>query len=79
VEHLHLPVGGRRFRPSLEDVIEFLIVERIASPRDGWEAALNASRDAFLERQLRAAVRRKPESAVAQLEEMGYRVSRPGF
>ena len=26
---LHLPVGGRRFRPTLEDILEFLIVERL--------------------------------------------------
>jgi hypothetical protein len=77
VEHLHLPVGGRRFRPSIEDIIEFLIVEGIASGRNGWQAVLNASRDGFLERQLRAAVRRRPESAVLQLEEMGYSVCRP--
>ena len=26
---LHFPVGGRRFRPSLEDLIEFCIVEKL--------------------------------------------------
>jgi hypothetical protein len=30
---LHFPVGGRRYRPALEDVIEFLIVERLAAAR----------------------------------------------
>jgi hypothetical protein len=30
---LHFPVGGRRYRPSLEDVIEFLIVERLVDAR----------------------------------------------
>jgi hypothetical protein len=29
---LHFPVGGRRFRPSLDDVIEFLILEGLAEP-----------------------------------------------
>jgi hypothetical protein len=77
VEHLHLPVGGRRFRPSLEDIIEFLIVEKIASGCDGWQVALNASRDRFLERQLRAAIRRRPEPAVSQLKQMGFEISRP--
>jgi len=37
---LHLPVGGRRFRPTLEDVIEFLIIEELARPRDGWEKVI---------------------------------------
>src|SRR5262249_25318028 len=37
---LHMPVGGKRFRPCLEDVIEFAIVEGLAAPRDHWQAAL---------------------------------------
>ena len=28
----HLPVGGRRFRPCLEDIIEFCILERLVTP-----------------------------------------------
>ncbi len=56
----HLPVGGRRFRPSLEDVIEFLVVEDLVEARPDWEAVLGAHRDIWEERQLRAAVRRHP-------------------
>jgi hypothetical protein len=33
---LHFPVGGKRFRPCLEDVIEMLVVERFVWGRDGW-------------------------------------------
>ncbi|MDE0268338.1 MAG: hypothetical protein OXI96_04790 [Acidimicrobiaceae bacterium] len=40
---LHLPVGGRRFRPCLEDIIEFCILERLITPRDSWKEALNTS------------------------------------
>jgi hypothetical protein len=36
LERMHLPVGGRRFRPTLEDIVEFLITEKLAEPRDGW-------------------------------------------
>lgn len=60
---LHFPVGGRRYRPALEDVIEFLIAEKLAAPRKGWEAVLNSSRDDFRRRQLRAAIRRDLETA----------------
>lgn len=67
LDALHFPVGGRRFRPTLEDIIEFLIVERLADPRQGWEQVLNASRDAFREKQLRAAIRRNPEVALQEL------------
>lgn len=64
---LHLPVGPRRFRPSLEDVVEFLITEGIAEGHDGWKAVLAASRREFEEKQLRAAIRRAPEVAIAAL------------
>jgi hypothetical protein len=38
LENFHIPVGGRRFRPSLEDFIEFLHAERlIPQPNDGWQ------------------------------------------
>lgn len=52
LERLHLPVGPRRFRPSLEDVIEFLISEKLVAARPGWERAVDRGRDAFQEGQL---------------------------
>lgn len=63
-ERLHLPVGGRRYRPTLEDLIEFLINEQIAYSRPGAQRAINEGRERFMEKQLRAAVRRKPDVAV---------------
>ncbi len=74
---LHLPVGGRRFRPCLEDIIEFCILERLVSPRDGWERALNNSRDEFLDQQLRAAVHRNPAKAAQALRRDGWQVIEP--
>jgi hypothetical protein len=47
LDRLHFPVGGRRFRPILEDVIEFLIVERLARARDGWADVLSQERDRY--------------------------------
>ena len=70
-------VGGRRFRPCLEDVIEFCILERLVTPRDGWKQALNKSRDAYLDLQLRAAVHRNPKEAADALKHDGWRVSEP--
>ncbi|WP_280498669.1 hypothetical protein [Nocardia farcinica] len=72
LKKLHLPVGGRRFRPTLEDVIEFLIVEGFADGHPGWKAVLDASRDQFQEKQLRAAIRRYPEVAISQLRRDGH-------
>ena len=65
---LHFPVGGRRFRPSLEDVIEMLVTEGFVTPRDGWSDVVEASRRAFQAGQLRAAVREDPDTARKELE-----------
>jgi hypothetical protein len=66
---LHFPVGGRRYRPALEDVIEFLIAEKLAASRAGWSKALNESRDDFRRRQLRAAIRRDMETAAQAVKD----------
>jgi hypothetical protein len=67
LKDFHFPVGGRRYRPTLEDVIEFLILEELVDRRTGWERAIEEGRTRWEERQLRAAVRRKPEIARAEL------------
>ena len=72
LERLHLPVGGRRYRPTVEDLIEFLIVEKLVTPRRGWKRWVEDGRADFEERQLRAAVRRNPEAAIAILREEGH-------
>jgi hypothetical protein len=38
VSSLHVPLGGSRFRPCLEDFIQFLICECGFDPYDGWLA-----------------------------------------
>jgi hypothetical protein len=63
LERMHLPVGGRRFRPTLEDIAEFLIAEKLVQPKDGWKQAVTAGRENFRKKQLRAAIRRDPETA----------------
>jgi hypothetical protein len=72
LERLHFPVGGRRYRPTLEDVVEFLITEGMADPRDDrWEDVLRSGREAFQRIQLSAAIRRDPETARAALRDLG--------
>ncbi len=66
VSKLHFPVGGRRFRPALEDVIEFLIVENLVRPHGGaeaWRRKLDKRRDEFRRIQLAAAIREDAEFA----------------
>lgn len=60
---LHIPVGGRRYRPTLEDVVEFLATEGLAVPRPGWKDQVDKGRREFHEKQLKAAVRRHPDIA----------------
>lgn len=78
IMELHLPVGGRRFRPTLEDFIELLADEKLARVKNTWRKAIEESRADWLERQTRAAVRRNPEAAIDQLRSMGYAVDPPG-
>ena len=66
----HFPVGGRRNRTSLEDVVDFLICEKLADSRSNAEETIRDSRAGFFERQLRAAVRRNPDAALDELRRM---------
>lgn len=54
---LHLPVGGRRFRPSIEDVIEFAIEEFGITARRNWRDHVRDRRQEWREIQLAAALR----------------------
>ena len=77
LERFHIPVGGRRFRPSLGDFIEFLWAERlIPALHEGWHEVLSRHRANWLALQLRAAVRNDPDTAIEQLEAMGHTVAR---
>ncbi|MFD6524672.1 hypothetical protein [Isoptericola sp. NPDC060185] len=75
---LHFPVGGRRFRPCLEDVLEVLIVEFGIRCVDGWRDALADSRERYRSIQLRAAVHDSPRHAIQELAQMGYRIEWTG-
>lgn len=77
LDEFHIPVGGRRFRPSLEDFIEFLHAERLIRLHDGWQQVIAEHREGWLRRQTQAAVRNDPGSAVEQLRAMGYRIEPP--
>ena len=68
LSRLHLPAGGRRYRTSVEDIVEFIVNERLATPKDDWQTVVDESRREFEDRQLRAAVRRHPDTAREVLE-----------
>lgn len=80
LEELHLPVGGRRFRPSLEEFLYFVIAECGFRGKPGWEPTLLRRRQEWLFKQTAAAARDYPEAAAKSLEELGFSVTPPaGF
>ena len=72
----HFPLGGHRFRPSLEDVLEIAVREFGIDTRPGWDAHVKAGRASWRDKQLRAAVRDDPETAADALRHLGYAVER---
>ena len=74
---LHIPSGGRRFRPALEDVVDFLAEAKLAGVRDGWQGVVDAHRREFEDLQARATVRRNPDVAAEVLSDLGWKVSPP--
>jgi hypothetical protein len=74
---LHLPVGGERFRPCLEDVLQFLMCECGVDPKSGWQAAVEAGRERWRCRQIGSAVRDSPTDAARVLRDLGYSVTPP--
>jgi hypothetical protein len=74
---LHLPLGGPRFRPALEDVLEMLVVELAIDCASGWRESLREGRSLWRDTQLRAAVADNTSAAVEALEELGFVVTWP--
>jgi hypothetical protein len=62
---------------SIEDVIDMLIAERLLEPKPHTQERLDAGREDFHRRQLRAAIRRDPDAAVIELRAAGYEVTEP--
>ena len=78
LQDFHFPLGGRRFRPTVEDLLMFLDREKIyVDWLPGWEAHIEESLRDWEDGQARATVRRHPEAAANQLEGMGYRITPP--
>jgi hypothetical protein len=77
VQTVHIPVGGKRFRPCLEDVIELAVHELGVDGHPGWEAYLDASRREWRRFQLAAAVRDDPDTAARVLAELGREEQSP--
>lgn len=75
LEDLHLPVGGHRFRPCLEDVLGMLVHEFGVDSTANGRRALQNGREEWRRTQIRSAVRDAPQEAVAALRDLGYAVN----
>ncbi|WBB78991.1 hypothetical protein O7606_22805 [Micromonospora sp. WMMD882] len=73
----HFPLGGHRFRPCVEDVLQAVIEEFNVDTVDGWRAAVETGREQWRRLQLLAAVRDAPAVAASALEALDYKVVQP--
>ena len=74
---LHLPTAGARFRPTLDDVVQFLVTDCRFDALDTWRAAVLRSRANWRRIQTRSVCRTLPEDAATELELLGYTVVPP--
>ena len=74
---LHIPVGGSRFRPCLEDLLQFLIEECGFDRLDDWRTHVEEGRERWRRKQVKAVVRDIHTEAAWVLKDMGYQVEPP--
>lgn len=74
---LHLPLGGARFRPSLEDLVQLIVTEFGVDALPGWDQAVFEGRARWRRPQAKAVARDFPEEAADVLRQLGYDVAPP--
>jgi hypothetical protein len=74
---IHLPVGGRRFRTPLEDIVEMAIRDLGVDCTEQWKDALRLHRDEWLGTQTQAVVRDRAVLVANALRELGWTVTAP--
>ncbi|MFD5823157.1 hypothetical protein [Nesterenkonia xinjiangensis] len=75
---IHIPVGGHRFRPTLEDVLQMLITDFNVECKPGWRGSIEEGRGIFRETQTAAAVLDHPQKAAEELRRQGFSVEWTG-
>jgi hypothetical protein len=74
---LHFPVGGERWRPCLEDFLQFLVEECGADANEGWREAVSDGREIWRRMQMRALVRDLQVESAERLRQLGWTVTPP--
>lgn len=75
---LHFPVGGDRYRPGVEDFLEFLIFECGFDKHRGWQKHLQKGRTRQRDAQLEKVIRAQQNKSAQILTDLGWQVSFPG-
>lgn len=75
LDELHFPLGGHRFRPCLEDVLEMLVEEFGVDCNLEGRETLRKGREHWRRRQVGTVVRDAPEEAIKMLSQLGYEVT----
>ena len=75
---VHFPVGGKRFRPTIEDIFRFLHNEQLYTEwRPGWKQVIDESSHAWEQTQVKSTIRRHLDTTVNLLTELGYEITPP--
>lgn len=77
LSRLHFPVGGERFRPCVEDLIQFVIEECGVDSVKGWNKVVEEGRERWRRIQVRSVVRDLQQEAADVLEREGWTVTPP--
>ena len=74
---LHFPLGGPHFRPSLADVVEFVIVECGVDALPTWREAVHGFRNRWRREEAAATTRQFPAETAQALRDLGWGVQPP--
>lgn len=75
MSQVHFPLGGRRMRPGLEDLLELLILEfGVAPASEDWKTYLEGQRREWRELQLDTLISRNLDRVVEKLGHLGFEV-----
>lgn len=77
MSRLHFPLGGPRFRPGLEDVLQMLHTEFGTEVGPTWPEQLERARSQYRRTQTAAVIRDCPSEAVRVLTDLGYTITPP--
>lgn len=77
LSRLHFPTGGRRFRPGVEDFIQFLIQECGFDALSGWRGAVEDGRELNRRFQVRTVARDYPAKVAEVLKSRGWTLQPP--